>query len=66
MLSPTKEEVKALRQEHNLTQTEFARINNYKYRMVTNWENGSYKMPGVIWESYLVYFRKREPRHFDD
>ena len=66
MLSPKAEEIRELRKEFRLTQTEFARIFGRKYRMVVNWENGTGRMPGDLWESYLVYFRKQKPRHFDD
>ena len=60
-MSPTPQEIKALRSEFGLTQTQFAEIAGYKLRMEQFWESGEYKMNSGIWELYQIKLGKIKP-----
>ncbi len=57
-------EIAELRKSHGLNQNDFGKIMFYTKRNVTAWETGVRRMHPAIWESYLVYFGRIEPRRF--
>jgi len=59
---PTPQEIKLLRKEFKLTQSKFAELSYKDLRTVQRWEAGKINIPLIVWEFYLVYFNKLQPR----
>ena len=51
--NPTPEMIRALRERHNMTQTEFGELGFYSMRAVQDWEGGLRRMHPLSWEAYL-------------
>jgi len=62
MNNPTPQQIKALRIQSKLTQTEFGDLVYVNLRTVQRWEKGDMNLAPIIWEFYLTYFHKQPPR----
>jgi DNA-binding transcriptional regulator YiaG len=64
MESPTKEQVRALREAARFTQAEFGAVVYASVRAVQAWEYGLRPCPPTAWELLQIYFGQAEPRRF--
>ena len=58
--NPTRREVRQLREEMGLTQTEFGRHLYAGLSTVQSWEDGSRRMPGITWEYACLLWAFRQ------
>ena len=55
-------QIKAIREKHQLTRREFARLVYVSETSVYSWENGNRHMPEGLWELALIKLGEIEPQ----